>query len=289
MTEDRSDESLNVTEKLRPEDEEEIATWAAKVSIIQPLKKEQIRMFLHSCYYNVEDTKVTIKSYYNLRINSLRYFTDRDIDSENLRIITSQFVCGRLPGTTKDGYKVLILGFLDGDFSNFTFVNCVKFIMMAYDMWISQDDGLCPGYIVLAEKSYFSYRILSKCDLESLKKILSYFQDALPVRLKKLILVNIPTATNVLIKMLKPFMAKRVVEMLHTYSRGDDSYTDFVPPEMLPKDLQGTYKSLKEIQEDTIEELRSYKEWFKDEDEIWKELCKKQPPTKSRSFWGISY
>lgn len=73
-------------EKNHPECLEVIKAWSKENSSVPDfISDEQILLFLHSCYFDIDDTKKCIESYYRIRMQTPQFFENRDIDSAELK------------------------------------------------------------------------------------------------------------------------------------------------------------------------------------------------------------
>lgn len=80
-----------------------------------------------------------------------------------------------LPGTTKEGYKVILTGYSHSDTTNYVFNYLTKRFLMTIDMWLSKLD-ICPGIIVLIDCKNSTFSHCTSASLDGLKKLTIYFQ-----------------------------------------------------------------------------------------------------------------
>lgn len=80
-----------------------------------------------------------------------------------------------LPGTTAEGYKVLVYRLVDYDASKLTFNDALKAFFLFNDIRLSED-GLCPGYIVIFDMKGISLSHLARCNISSIRKFMTYIQ-----------------------------------------------------------------------------------------------------------------
>ena len=94
-----------------------------------------------------------------------------------------------LPGLSKQGYKLLFGKLIDSDPSHFSFEDCNKYIFMECDL-IGLRNGTCDGYVFIADMSNVSLGHVGRLSPMGLKKLLTYIQEAIPVRLRGLHFIN---------------------------------------------------------------------------------------------------
>ena len=63
----------------------ELREWInANQHIPKYISEEQLILFLHSCYSDVNNTKKCIEAYYRLRMKVPQFFENRDVNSQSL-------------------------------------------------------------------------------------------------------------------------------------------------------------------------------------------------------------
>ena len=118
-----------------------------------------------------------------------------------------------LNGTTNEGYKVIYSRLLDMDPSNFVHSESVKGYTMVLDMWL-HIEGTAPGHVILIDMYGSVMGHVGRMNLATAKKSLSYLQDALPVRLKAIHVMNALPVMDIMLSMFKPFMKKELLDMV---------------------------------------------------------------------------
>ncbi|XP_065201280.1 alpha-tocopherol transfer protein-like isoform X2 [Planococcus citri] len=254
----------------------ELEKWINDQNLVPKLSENKLKLFLHSCMFDVDNTKSTLISYYKLRIRAPEYFSNRDPTAKNLLDASEIGYSILLPGVTEEGYRVIMVGYFHSDTSNYVFNDLMKRFTMTVDMWLSKLD-ICPGYLLLVEGKHSAFGHFTSASLDSLKKICIYFQEALPVRLQGVVFVNISPAVNMLLTMVHPFLSKKLHNLIHKYPRGNTDYWKMVPRRILPLELQGEAGSIREMQDATQQDLVDYSKWFQQEDDLIKEIAAEQP------------
>lgn len=70
------------------------------------------------------------------------------------------------------------------------------------------------GQIVILDATGFSFSHLASINLVILKKILFYIQEAAPVRLKTIHILNTMPVVDALVDLVKPFMKKELLNIV---------------------------------------------------------------------------
>lgn len=126
-----------------------------------------------------------------------------------------------LPGLSKQGYKILFAKLIDTDPSHYSFEDSCKYFFMESDL-IGLRNGICDGYIFIGDSANVSLGHVGRINPMGMKKLVTYIQEGIPVRLKGIHFINTPSVMDVIINMAKPFMKKefwnmvRDIEILHT-------------------------------------------------------------------------
>lgn len=292
---DDDDNSIRISnsvsfEPLDVSSVETLKKWIDEQTIIPPITDKNLKMFLHSCYYDLEATKNTLIAYYSLRIRSPELFSNRNVTSKSLINASLHVYCTILPGTTPEGYKVCVAGPLCSDnVKDYDFKEAAKFMLMAMDIF-TLENSCCPGFILITDLNRYSFSHIKKFDLQTIKSIVAYYQDAFPIRLKKIVVLKISTMANVILNMALPFMNERIRSLIDKYTEEDYGYFDIVPPSVLPVEYGGENVTLPPLQDETMEKFKRYKEWFAEEDKIITSLASEQiKSNRKRNFFGLQF
>lgn len=117
---------------------------------------------------------------------------------------------------TKEGYDIMIGRFLDFEPSHYNFINATKCNLMILDKYVWKH-GSISGFIYVGDATGMSFGHLTRFNPIIMKKFISYIQDALPVRLIAIHIINTLLVTELLFNMFKPFMHTNLQQMVKTY------------------------------------------------------------------------
>lgn len=73
------------------------------------------------------------------------------------------------------------------------------------------------------------------------------FQEAYPVKLKEVHIINVSPLIDTVINWVKPFLKEKIRNRIHVHPDGLESLYKFVPREILPTEYGGDAGSLQEI------------------------------------------
>ncbi|EZA49214.1 hypothetical protein DMN91_008389 [Ooceraea biroi] len=253
--------------ELKDSDIQILKDWHAKQPHLPEISDCEYVLFLQSNYYGTEAAKNTIEEYYTSRTHITEFFSDRDpLGTKQLREafkVTSQIT---LSMRTKEQYKLVYVRLIDYEPSHFVHNDAIKYFLMVMDLWL-YTEGTAPGHVIVIDMEGVTLPHAGRLNPISIKKFLYYLQEAIPIRLKGMHFVHTNAVMDIILAMMKPFMKKELMDMLHIHTT-KDTLANFVPLEAFPCDvsLSGKSKPLKEQQEEQLKNLEDHRQWFlKDE------------------------
>lgn len=83
-------------------------------------------VFLHSCYYSIENAKLCIDTYYTFRTHCPEFFENRNLKGKELQLAMNTMIYVPLKGQTNDNYNVIYAHFHDPDPSNFVLLDAMR-------------------------------------------------------------------------------------------------------------------------------------------------------------------
>lgn len=133
---------------------------------------------------------------------------------------------------------------------------------MAADFRFSTVDEKLPlkvndGDVPVFDMSGFSYRHLTKLSLSTLRCYMKFTQEAFPVRLKQIHLINVSPVLNKVLMVLRPFMKTSVSQLLNFHAPNSTTLYDHVPQELLPIEYGGKAGSMIDIKKNFVKQLES--------------------------------
>ncbi|CAO1410375.1 unnamed protein product [Diamesa serratosioi] len=224
-----------------------------------------VRRYLHSVYGNVDKAKKLIEHSYQLRNKSPNLFFNRDpLDAEMEKILQIADLSVGLPKMTQDKYKVMINRLIDFDPEKFHHENITKAFFMAVDhrFSLAEDND---GDIPIFDMTGFSYKHLMKLSLTTLRNYMKFTQEAFPVRLKQIHLINVSPMTSKVLTIVRPFMKNEVKAMLHVHPIGSETLYDFIPQSIMPTEYGGMAGKLDDFQKQVLLKIQENRDFLMDE------------------------
>lgn len=168
-------------------------------------------------------------------------------------------------------------------------------------------DGIAEGHAIVIDMEGSSLSHLAKVNIIALKKFMFYiqvriyivksmyvfdtvvnlkiimiFQEALPVRLRGLHFINTVSFMDKVLALMRPFMKKELMEVMHLHSSLDTFLDKHMPKASMPNEYGGSAGSVKEIQEKVYQQLKENQTFFTEE-ETTKRVNEKLRPGKPKT------
>lgn len=257
-----------VIEKNRTtiEDIEHIEEWLT-TETLPKLVREQIIAFLLSCDNDRKMTKRTIKCNYALKSSSPNLFTNRNIRGTELENILNVIHGCEMPHRL-NGCLIGISKLNDTNYRNFDLVAYIKLVTMSLET-ICFRENVPEGLILILDCKGFSLMHLSHVKINILKWFFQYVQDAIPVKLKSIHVVNSSSAIETGFNLVKPFIKNETIQNVHFHSLNTMElfYQNYIPKSYLPKDYGGELESVSYYHEGSSERLYRMHEYFEFEEQ----------------------
>ncbi|XP_063992395.1 alpha-tocopherol transfer protein-like [Diachasmimorpha longicaudata] len=260
------EELLKREPELQESDILALREWCSKQPHLPKISDTDLAVFLHSNYYRVEPTKNTIETYYTLRTHLPEYFADRDpFVVKELRQAFNTAAYMQLEGRTPEGFEITYGRLIDLDPSHFTWNDTMKLWNMVTDLWI-RESGTMKGHLFVVDITGVTFGHAGRLSPLGFKKYLTFLQDALPVRLKGLHFIHSSPVMEVILSMMKPFMKKELLEILHVHT-DNNTVAKFFPIELLPNESGGKGGRVLELHEKNIKKLEANRGWFLEDEQ----------------------
>nr|XP_024216567.1 alpha-tocopherol transfer protein-like [Halyomorpha halys] len=222
-----------------------------------------IKRFLAVCEGSLEKTKATMDHFFCLRSEAPEFFTERDPLHHRMQEVFSLIDLLPLPQLTPEGYKCFMYKVADPNPEKFCFNDYVKNFFLVGDTRVKTETNIPKGEIVIFDMKGYSLRHLTKIPLVSVRKYMQYTQEAHPVRLRQIHVINVSPLLDKTLMLVKPFMKSEVAAMLHFHQPGSTTLYDFVPQEILPNEYGGKAGAVADIKETWKARVEKNRDWLK--------------------------
>ncbi|KAL7303038.1 hypothetical protein TKK_0004257 [Trichogramma kaykai] len=260
----------------------ELQSWAGGHGLPE-VPPEQLAIFAHSCHYEREATLACMDCYYRLRAQVPDFFAARDPTSQASLNALKVVYFAALPKPDKQGNRIIFHGLADGAPSRYQFADSVKLLLMSMDASL-HEVGCVPGHVFLFDMRGVGIGHLTRLSLAGIKRFFEYIQDAMPVRLKAIHVLNCVWFIDRVLALVKPFMKKELMDILHLHTGSVSEVYRYIPPECLPKDFGGELDDIETLHQQHCRKLADLRDYFQEEERLFrcfKNNAKKLPVSSS--------
>lgn len=166
-----------------------------------------------------------------------------------------------LLSTTPENYKVSIFRLIEDDFDDIEFNDVIKTFFIMSDVRLITPDlkTLSDGEIPIFDLARVSYRHLSKVVLSTVRLYLKYTQEAHPVQVKQIHILNCTPIMDRIMGFMRPFMKTEVAKMINFHSAGFEKLHQFVPKDILPQEYDGNAGPIEEMKKIWINRIENHR------------------------------
>lgn len=143
-----------------------------------------------------------------------------------------------MPGLTPNGRRVSMLRAIDKDIPTPNVAEIMKLVLMIGDIRLLEEQVGVAGDVYIFDASVATPGHFAKFTPAIVKKFLICVQEAYPVKLKEVHIVNVSPLVDTIINFVKPFLKEKIRQRIHFHSNVESLYK-VVPKSMLPKEYGG--------------------------------------------------
>lgn len=240
-----------------------------------------IRRFLHSCYYETEAARKTVELFFSIRAASPELFIFRDPDTPQMQ---KAFKIVNLAQYTLSGNKNVWMWQLnDPGLDNFDYTQDVRLFFLSLDAWLINNDHYSDTDIVVLDVKDISLKFITKFNVSLAKKLSKFQEEAMPIRLKGVHVINTPPFIDKLFNLMKPFLKQQIIDMIHFHTPNSETLYKYINKEDLPVDYGGFQPSMSEFMNRTISAIEAKKHIIMS-DNFWKTDKKGKSSTETGTF-----
>ncbi|XP_063368553.1 alpha-tocopherol transfer protein-like [Cydia amplana] len=279
---------LNEDQNTKDRDLDIIKEWLRKQPHLPDEFDEQcLRNFLRGCSYSLEKTKRKLDMYFTMRAACPEYFCNRDMNRPELMDLANRAQGPPLPGLTPNGRRVTICRGIDKNVDTHQLIDAFKMAMMIGDVRLKEEIEGVGGDVYVLDASVVAPSHLAKISPTAVKKFLICVQEAYPVKLKEVHIVNASPLIDKIINFVKPFLKEKIRKRIFCHTDFSTLY-EHVPQEMLPEEYGGNGGSLADINKAWHAKLIEYTPWFKAQESVKaNEALRPGRPTNYDELFGI--
>ncbi|KAI9583208.1 hypothetical protein GQX74_012425, partial [Glossina fuscipes] len=221
--------------------------------------------FLRGCKYSLQKSKQKIDYFYSMRGALPELYENRFINERTLTIFRKGGFLRLLKPLSEDGPRIHISRYTVYDMKEFPFAELLKTRNILNDIDLMDDDNsVISGCIEITDMQGFGAKHLFYFDPLLVKKIGILTEKALPLRVKGIHFINVPSTAEKFFNLVKSLTPERLRERFYVHPNYESLY-EYVPQECLPKEYGGTGGTIENIIASLEEHVLRYKDYFEDE------------------------
>ncbi|XP_011638066.1 alpha-tocopherol transfer protein-like isoform X2 [Pogonomyrmex barbatus] len=211
-----------------------------EVDLKCPLDNEAwLIRFLRPCKYYPESSRNLIKQYYNFKVKHSSIYDNLKPSRE--KNVFEQNILTVLPNRDQYGRRILIIELgkkwkhnkcsLDE-----VYKGCVLYLEAA----MLEPSTQIAGAIVIFDMDGLTLQQAWQFTPPFAKRIVDLLQDAMPVRIKNIHIVNQPYVFNMVFALFKPFLKEKLKNRIIFHGTDRKSLHQYISPKCLPSQYGGT-------------------------------------------------
>ncbi|GJQ65004.1 hypothetical protein Trydic_g595, partial [Trypoxylus dichotomus] len=217
---------------------------AADTSMYYDTNEDFLRIFLRPCKYNAKEAYNLMKHIADYRSRYRDTFYDLLPEQEKSSIVDNNVV-NVLTNRDQFGRRILVInGGASWDTSKVTndqLLRCLYIIQLGA---ILEPETQVHGVVIIFDLKGMGMSQVRQFTPAFAMKLISFIQDAMPLRFKGLHVINNPFIWNIAWKILYPLQNKKVRARTHTHGSDVTGMHKFIHPNYLPQDWGGNLKKV---------------------------------------------
>lgn len=151
-----------------------------------------------------------------------------------------------LPGLTKNGRRVIVMRGIDKNLPTPNVAEAMKLIMMIGDIRLKEELVGVAGDVYILDATVATPSHFSKFTPALVKKFLVCVQEAYPVKLKEVHVINVSPLVDTIVNFVKPFLKEKIRNRIYVHGSLEKLY-EYVPKEILPEEYGGQAGRIQDI------------------------------------------
>jgi RNAse (barnase) inhibitor barstar len=204
-----------------------------------------------------------LEKFYALKQSCPEFFANRDVNSEAIQNCLKNLVYVALP-VTPTNQNLILHKLISHDAKDYVFDDSVKTFVMKAEIY-AYKNGPRSGTIFIDDLQGATIWHLFRPGLNSIRMGLKFLQEASPLDVKAIHVLNTVPFLNSIIALIKPYLRSETLKKIHfhpTNMNYEKFYQDFVPKSHLPSDYGGDLDSVEDLHKQQIREFMEMRDYF---------------------------
>ncbi|XP_023019769.2 alpha-tocopherol transfer protein [Leptinotarsa decemlineata] len=261
--------------------------WLMKQTHLpQKIEDKLLQRYLQASNNSIELAKNLIDLSFTLRSQAPEIFAERDPTQSSLQS-TFEIIDYLLLPQRLNNINIFLYRITSNDVDKYDFINGCKAFFIFSDTRMIEEEDISDGEIPLFDMKNFSVKHLTKIVLPVLRKYMVYTQEAHPMNLKQIHLLNVPPFLDRMMMLLKPLMNSEVSKMLHFHSPNSETLFDYIPRDFLPEEYGGTKGKCADIKKYWSEKIIKRRDYLIDDARWIVDESKRPAENKGKQMYSV--
>ncbi|XP_018019245.1 retinol-binding protein pinta [Hyalella azteca] len=241
-----------------------------KPHIVARTDHQTLLRYLRGCKFNVDKAQMKLEMYYACKTVMPKLLINRNPFLPEIQAVLRLGLMVPLPGYDAEGRKVILARLGAWDPKKHKPKDLLKAASMLLDVLFMDEEQISvTGFVQLHDLSGFSLKHASVLDVSLVKRVMTVWREAYPIRPKAVHYINTPAAFKPIFEVGKKFMKEKMKKRVFVHDTNMNALNKHIPASFLPKEYGGSKYSLAEVTEHWARRIEIYRKWF-DEDEKYK-------------------
>ncbi|EAT39958.1 AAEL008281-PA [Aedes aegypti] len=221
-----------------------IRNWLKECKHLHGFLDDQILLsFLRGCKFSLEKVKEKLALFYWIRTTLPEVVQNRDPNDDHVLEVIRLGVGIPLPNTVNStDPKIFVIRVAQFDLTKIVFADVIKGGTLINDVLMRDDDQMVIcGMNLVIDLAGVTANHLFQFDFEFLKQVAILYQDASPLRMKGIHIMNPPPGMRTVVNMFNSLLsAKNKSKRIFVHGNSLDSLHNHFPKNVLPEEYGGT-------------------------------------------------
>ncbi|XP_075168519.1 alpha-tocopherol transfer protein-like [Haematobia irritans] len=248
------------------DDLQALKTWIEQQPHLRARTDDQFLIqFLRGCKYSLEKAKAKIDLFFALKSKYPEMLCPTDVDEPRFRELYNLGCYTLLPiPLNGNGPRIMVYRF-NYNADKYTNEEIYYPSSAIFELAMLNDPYAgVNGFVCIFDFSQGSAKHFLQISPNVLKKIVSFMEKSMPLRIRVGYFINAPPAAQAFFKLLRMLVSEKLRQRIIIVGSDPRELVEYIPLRYLPKDYGGDNGYLNEITQDFGKTLELHRQYFKD-------------------------